>query len=331
MKKTEKKYRNPILLGLIVFFCALFHFSSNAQLREQLYHTNTIPEYYHPAISAKEFLSVYTFHRSQWTGLSSTPTTTGFGVNYALFPNLSTQLYFASDKVQDVTNQNFKLGLTYGLGLNKNLRFSLRFALNSLKQGEGFNSVDPIETDPVLSGINNSAVAADADVSVAYGQNDWLAAISINNLLQSGFNEFGVNNTSVLSVYAENLWGFRLFRRIKLKSFIHYKSELQSVSSGVLEISNLFKLNPKIAIGAGYRIGESVPVIFQYQGLASNIPFIFQYSYDIQTGDLGVYNTGSHEISIRINLKRLGVGNSNNDDLLENDGDERKTKNVRFL
>ena len=327
MQTRCKKNRIPreVFLTFVLLLCINVDLFS--QNKEQLYHTNIIPEHYNSALGSKDFLSVYTFHRTQWSNISSSPQTTGLGVHWAMLPKLSTQLYFASDEIQSIRNQNVKLGFTYGLGAENKLRFSLRFGLVRLVQLADFSAVDPVIDDPILRNFNGSASAADADVSVAYGQNDWLVGLSVNNLLKSGVKDYGLNNERILSFYAENLWGFRLFRSIRLKTFMHYKSEMQAITNGVVEIGNLFEFNPKIALGAGYRFNESIPVIFQYKGIASNIPFVFQYSYDIQIGGLSNYNVGSHEISLRINLK----GRSFIEGDIENEGGNRKSKNVRFL
>lgn len=327
MQIKSKNNRNPRTLMLASMFLLAVTVELFGQNKEQLYHTNIIPEHYNSALGSKDFLSVYTFHRTQWSNISSSPQTTGIGAHWAVFPKLSTQLYFASDAIQSVKNQNFKLGFTYALGRENDLRFSLRFGLVRLIQSSDFSAVDPVDNDPVLQNFVGASSSADADVSAAYGRNDWLLGISVNNLLKSGVQEFGINNERVLSVYVENLWGFRIFRSVQLKTFIHYKSELQTVSSGVLEIGNLFKFNPKIAVGAGYRFNESIPLLFQYKGNASNIPFVFQYSYDVQIGGLSNYNVGSHEISLRINLRSRSIIDTD----VENEDGNRKSKNVRFL
>lgn len=106
-----------------------------------------------------------------------------------------------------------------------------------------------------------------------------------------------------------------------------YKSELQSVMSGVVDVKSILFVTPKLGLGGGYRFKESIPLLLQYKGLVSNYPFVVQYSYDIQMGALSNYNTGSHEISLRINLKNRPLIETE----LDFDERERKSKNVRFL
>lgn len=327
MRKRVKKYRNPICLPLAVVFIIVCFSEVSAQIKEQLYHDNVVPEHTIPSMGPDVYLSVFSFHRSQWTGLSSSPITSGVGFNYKVFPNVIAQLYYNFDKIQDVDNQNLKLGVAYSLGKDNRVGFGLRLGMNNISQSQDFVSIDPVESDPILLGASGKETSFDADFSFSYAYNDLAFGIGFNNLLESGFSSNGIASTRNIILFVQNNIRVNLFGAKNLLASAMYKSELQSVSSGVFGVKSILFVNPKLGIGVGYRYRESVPLLLQYKALITNYPFVIQYSYDIQTSSLSTYNTGSHEISLRVNLKNKPI----NDSSIEFKEQERKSKNVRFL
>lgn len=327
MTRTCEKYRIPICCALAVVLIFGFSSSVNAQIKEQLYHDNVIPEHLISSLSPKVFLSAYTFHRSQWTGVSSSPKTTGIGVNYRLKNNLSAQLYYGYDRIQLIDNQNIKIGAIYSLGKDNRLSFGLRFGLNVIGQNQNYLSTDPVSSDPLLSNSLESATAFDADFSIGYNINQFKIGLGINNLLESGFSDFGVNSSRIMALALQNNFSVNFFGSKNVFLSAMYRAEIQSIATGQIDVKSLVFLTPKFGLGAGFRYRESVPLLLQYRGLVSNLPFVVQYSYDVQIGYLSTYNAGSHEITLRINLKNKPLVESE----LDFEERERKSKNVRFL
>jgi type IX secretion system PorP/SprF family membrane protein len=327
MQKRVKIYRNPICVTLAVVLVLVCFTPASAQIREQLYHDNVVPEHFVSAMGPDVYLSAFTFHRTQWTGLSSSPKTTGLGVNYKVAPNLIAQLYYSFDQIQNTDNQNFKLGAVYSLGKDNRFKFGLRMGVNSIGQSQDFVSIDPVEIDPVLSALGEKETSFDADFSVSYDYNQLSIGLGVNNLLESGFTSNGVTSSRIFALFAQNNFRINLLgaRNVILSAL--YKSEIQSVESGVVDVKSLLFVSPKLGLGVGYRHKESIPLLLQYKAVISNLPFVVQYSYDIQTSSLSTYNSGSHEISLRVNLKNKPIIDSS----IDFEERERKSKNVRFL
>jgi type IX secretion system PorP/SprF family membrane protein len=327
MQERIKKYRIPIPVALTAILVLGVFFNSEAQIKEQLFHDNVIPEHMIPALGPDVFLSAYTFHRSQWTGLSSSPKTTGIGVNYKLSSKFIGQLYYNYDAIQSYDNQQIKIGVVYSLGKDGRIKFGLRSTVNLLSQSQDFVSVDPVDSDPVLIDASQSTSSFDADFSMSYIYNQLSVGLGVSNLLQSGFPSNGINYTRNLSIFIQNQFKVNLFGSRNLMASVFYKAESQSFNAGMFDAKSILFLSPKLGVGAGYRWKESIPFILQYKTTVSNFPLIMQYSYALQTGALSNYNKGSHEISLRINLKTKPIVDTD----IDFEERERKSKNVRFL
>ncbi len=327
MRKRVKIYRIPISLVLAVALVFVCFTPASSQIREQLYHDNVVPEHFISSLGPDVYLSAFTFHRSQWTGLSSSPKTTGLGVNYKITSNFIAQLYYSFDQIQNVDNQNFKLGAVYSLGKENRFKFGLRMGVNGIRQSQDFVSVDPVENDPLLSGIGEKETTFDTDFSFSYDYNRLSLGVGFNNLLESGFTTNGVTSTRTAVIFAQNIFRINFLGSRNLVVSGLYKSEMQSFTTGVVDVKSVLFVNPKLGLGVGYRHKESVPLLLQYKAIISNLPFVVQYSYDIQTSSLSTYNSGSHEISLRVNLKNKPIIDST----IDFEEQERKSKNVRFL
>jgi len=185
-------------------------------------------------------------------------------------------------------NMSEKTNLSFGLkggGTLLNVDFS---DLN-------FNPSDPNATNI----INRISPTLGAGLYL-HSEDKWYVGLSSPNLLKTNHYDDGntvSNVTNEAHFYLMAGYVFDLNENLKLKPSALLKTAIGAPTA--LDLSVNFLINQKFTLGASYRLNTAVSTLVGFQISES---LMFGYAYDYDTTELGNYNSGSHEVFLRIEL-----------------------------
>ncbi len=249
-------------------------------------------------------LNIAAFYRKQWVGIAGSPETLTLAADApVLNSKVGLGLIIVSDKVgvsketQITTNYAYRIKLADG-----NLSFGL---------GAGLRTTNTKWSDLVVLDQGDEYFLTDAHVFVVpdfsfgayYTYKNYFAGISIPKLVDYNF-DFNKNKYTL----SFNLGNYKYL--INAGYLFNISDKVNLLTSTLLTLSPddkfLFDLNAHAIIydrfwcGVSYRNNRSISGLFQF---AINNQFKVAYTYDFDTGKLGRYSNGSHEIMLRYEFK----------------------------
>jgi type IX secretion system PorP/SprF family membrane protein len=241
-------------------------------------------------------------YRSQWVGIDGAPVTqtltfhspawnrVGLGVSVlrdAIGP--STETYFAGD---------FSYAIPFGDG-----RTQLAFGLKAGYFNLNLNINDINILNPGDAGFANTEKSGNAIIGTGlYLYNDQgYIGVSTPNLVTTSHYD-GIANTTIqekMHLYLMGGYVFPLNPNLQFKPAFLVKA-VNGAPLGV-DVSANFLINESFTLGASYRLDSAISILAGFQ--VNNAIFI-GYGYDFDTTDLAQYNSGSHEVLLRIDFMR---------------------------
>jgi type IX secretion system PorP/SprF family membrane protein len=249
-------------------------------------------------------LNIAAFYRRQWAGISGSPETMTLALDA---PILDSKLGLGFV----VTND--KLGVTKKTSFNSFYAYKIKMKGGDLSFGLGAglittNSawsdlvvIDPGDENYLID--SRVFVVPDFSFGVYYSKLNYFVGMSVPNLLDYKFDYDKNKYTLIFNPAQYNYlfnggYNFTLSPKIKL-----LPTTLISLSPGdkiLWDLNVYFNLYDRLWAGASYRNKRSVAVLFQF---AVNNQLRVAYTYDFDTGDLGHYSNGSHEIMLRYEFR----------------------------
>jgi type IX secretion system PorP/SprF family membrane protein len=245
-------------------------------------------------------LNIAAFYRRQWTGIPGAPETMTLSADAPFLDsklglgfNLTTDKIGVTKETYFITNYAYKINIdkgTLSLGLGAGL-ITTNTAWSELVV------LDPGDENYLTN--SKVFVVPDFTFGVYYSCNNFFSGISVPKLLSYQFdydkNKYTITFNPDQYNYLLNAgYVFTLSQKIKL-----FPSTLITISPGeklLFDLNAYVSLNDKVWAGASYRNNRSLGVLLQ---LAISNQFKVAYTYDIDSGTLGHYSNGSHEIMIR--------------------------------
>ncbi|MFM1877236.1 MAG: hypothetical protein RLZZ241_102 [Bacteroidota bacterium] len=237
--------------------------------------------------------------RTQWMGFPGLNNTYRFGANIPLangkngigFNIVSDKLGPTSQTMLDAA-YSFQVQLSETTYLSFGLEGGGTFLNTDLSQGTFENPGEPILNTQLVKSLYPTLGAG-----LFLYNSDWYLGLSAPNLL--GDAQY---NPEVAQIVADNLqFNFIGGHVLKLSDNLKFKPAfLLNFMSGAPVTTNIsasFLMVEKFMIGTSYRFGSAISALFGLQ-LSSN--FYAGYAYDYSANGLQGYNTGSHEIVLKL-------------------------------
>jgi type IX secretion system PorP/SprF family membrane protein len=256
-------------------------------------------------------LNFAAFFRKQWVGISGAPETMTFSLDAPFFDDkVGLGLIIVSDKVgvtketQFITNYSYKIDVGEG---------KLSFGL-----GAGLNTTNTAWSDLVVLDpgdeyyLNNSRIFFVPSFSFGtyYTSHGHTAGFSIPRFLSYDFN-LNKNRYSVKvdpRQYDFMLnYGYLFHVSQKIKFFPSTLLTFNPGQKPLIDINAYFNYTERFWAGLSYRNKRSFAGLFQFQ---VNNQLKIAYTYDFDTGKIGKYSNGSHEIMLRYEFRyKIDVAN----------------------
>ncbi len=302
-------------LALIIGVCSLW-----AQ-QTPIYSQNFLNQYLvNPAaVASKNETRFMLHHRQQWVGLQDAPRTSAItlesplgGEKYALGLKLNT------DQVHIFNTTTGEIDFRYRLPITDDHLISFGLGAAFIQRNIDFNKIRVMDqSESNLLDYNLSQMAFDADFGILYQWSNLTAGLSINQLMNSQFNyeddisqeATAYNNLRHFNVFAT--YDFELKKKPITITPTLFVRHLQGANLP-LEFNTVVKWDKRFWGGAGYRQNFGVVLIAGAQVFDQ---LILGYSYDLSTGGIRNYNSGTHEISIGYRIPRKVKGGKNNSQL----------------
>jgi type IX secretion system PorP/SprF family membrane protein len=243
-------------------------------------------------------------YRKQWTGIQGAPETMTFAADAPVADNkVGLGLIIMNDKI-GVTNNtyvmtNYAYNITMGEG-------SLSFGLGAGIITTNTKWSDLVVLDPgdELYLTNSSRFLVPSfSFGTYYSNHNYFLGFSIPEFVGYKFNydknKYGLTvDPSQYNFLLYTGYAINLSSKVSL-----IPSTLLNFSPGqkmLIDVNANLDFNNRFWIGASYRNARSIGALVQVQ--VSN-QFKIAYTYDFDTGQLGGYSNGSHEIMLRYEFR----------------------------
>lgn len=247
--------------------------------------------------------SIAALYRNQWVDMPGAPQTSSIGFDMPLRNNrigLGVQMYDDRLGIERTTGMN--VSYAFRIQTTEKGTLSLGIQAGILNYRANYLDVTTFQSNDPTFSQNISSILPAAAAGIYYNSDRFYVGLSTPALLKTKVG-FG-NQADVTSIQANELHlylasGFvaNLGQDLVLKpSFL-----VKAVSGAPVE----FDLNANLwihnifSIGASYRTGDAVVGMAELQ---MSKQLRFGYAYDKSFSNLGNYNSGTHELMLRIEL-----------------------------
>ncbi len=250
-------------------------------------------------------LSIGLLGRTQWVGIDGAPKTATLSVHAPVGRNLAAGFSAISDSYGPVQEQNIYADISYTISTSEEgrLAFGLKGGITLFDVGllsavlpQTLPGVDPLFSDNINELFPNFGAGA------YYYNERFYVGLSVPNILETKHLE---RQSGSITRAAEEThyflsagYVFDLSADLKLKPAVL----LKAVQGAPLQadISGNLLLNDKLTLGLAYRWDAALSGLIGFQ-LSEGL--MIGYAYDWETTELNNYNSGSHEIILRYELR----------------------------
>jgi type IX secretion system PorP/SprF family membrane protein len=279
--------------------------NSNAQQLPQFtqYMYNTIA--INPAYAgSRNALSIVGLNRNQWAGFDGGPQTQTLSIHS---PLRNEKIGLGLSLINDKTGfENFTYvyaDFSYTIEANEDISvsFGLKGGMSYYKLAEELYNSSEISQDPYFDERLNRW-NPNFGAGVLFHSNRWYFGVSIPKLINHDLN----NSTDYAALeqvhyYAIGGYVFDLNRNLKLKPSFLVKYTKGAPFSTDLSANLLF--DEKFWIGGSYRINGVQRDFGALVDFQASDQFRIGYTYEIPTGEIRPYTSGSHEILLMYEFK----------------------------
>ena len=309
-KNDKMKLKIQIVIGII--FCFL-SFEGNAQQDPQytqyMYNTMSVNPAY---TGSRGHLTLTGLHRTQWVGLDGAPTTQTLTIESPVGKNVGLGLSFVNDRLGPSDEFYFDANFSYTLKLNNDRKLSF-----GLKGGGRMLNIDwsrgsfQSQEDVFQNNITNRFLPTIGAGVYLHSDNSYIGLSVPNFLTNEHYDE--VQNSVAAERLHFHLIGGKVFDISNTTKFMPAVLGKFVVGAPVIvDLSANFMFDESLRLGLAYRWDDSVSGLI---GLQVSPKLFISYSYEYTTTPLQDFNSGSHDIMLRFELRSK----------------ERKLKSPRFF
>lgn len=294
------------VIALVTLSMSLGVFAQqDPQYTQYMYNTMIINPAY---TGSKGYTTITGLARTQWVGFEGAPDTQTL--------SYETQLGFSRVGLGFALS-NDEIGPSHEISFDGNVSYSVKasdrgYLSFGLRLGGRFLTIDPTKGNPKhkddseLPVINNKFLPT-IGAGIYYYTDKFYMGASVPNFIRTKHYDDTLNggNVGVERFHVFGIIGyvFDLSENIKFKPATIVKAVSGAPVS--LDISGNFLFKEKLAAGIAWRWDDSIAALI---GLQASDRFYIGYSYDLTTSNYSNYNSGTHEVVLRLNFfKESGI------------------------
>ncbi len=247
---------------------------------------------------SREALNVTALHRNQWTGIDGNPRTNTLSIHTPLKnERVGLGLSYINDRLGFESTNYIYGDFSYSVPFTETIKLSF-----GLKAGfTNYSLSTPDLNDPFFNSEFDSW-SPNMGAGMYIGSNVWYAGISSPRLFNTDLNEGEFVAMERASYYVIGGLVLNLSENLKFKPTV--LSKFTSGAPATYDVSGNFLISEKLWLGASYRFNDadSFGALMDYQ-ISKDIRI--GYAYDLPTGDVRPYTTGTHEIIL---IYEVGLG-----------------------
>lgn len=266
-------------------------------------------------------LNAVVAHRSQYVGLGTKSIASQFAsFSMPVFsPKFGLGFRMINDFIGFQRYSDIEINSAYHI-LNKKHKLSVGIGLGIVQLGiDGSSLTAPdgnylpgvvIHNDDYIPNVKSSGLAPTFSAGIIYGYKKFIVGAAIQNINSPQFKITNTNNGTIIFInrtininasYVINL------KSVKIVPSVFMKTDLNKLQAQV-DLQTYWK---KIVAGVGFRgyNGLNNDAIIGMLGVRIKDKVQISYSYDYNLSYLNNSNSGSHEISMKLDLKRNFVSN----------------------
>ncbi len=253
---------------------------------------------------------------TQWVGIKDAPQNQSLYADFRILDRSGVGISLYNDKNGYTRQTGAKVSFAHHLILDyyskQYLSFGISYNFNTFKIDiDEFNNtiehpiLDPSVTDNRFTSNNNF------DVSALYRNKNFYLSFNANNVLQKNTDRYRGVEPSLLSNY--QVYTGMIFKdgensRIEYEPSVYYQyfaSDGRSTTDFNFKYRRYNRYEDYYWIGVSYRfLNDQFPKPLSVGPMVGFMKskFYFGYSYQIMFNDLGNYNTGTHSVTIGLDL-----------------------------
>ena len=306
LKTMKMIHKSSNIKGLIIAMLTLVVTLSSfaqqdSQYTQYMYNTMSV----NPAYAGqRETLSITGLYRTQWVGIDGAPKTQTLGVHAPLRnEKIGLGLSIINDALGPANETYINANFSYTIPLN-DYDTKLSFGLKG-----GFHLLDTdwskgrFQNPDATFNENLSLFSPTIGVGLYLHSRKWYLGLSVPNFITTEhYDDFQESLAAErLHYFLIGGYVFDLSENTKLKPAFLVKAV--SGAPLIADVSANFLFNEKLTLGLAWRWDDSFSGL---AGLQVNKGLYIGYAYDLTSTNLNNYNSGTHEIMLRFELKKIG-------------------------
>ena len=291
-----------ILIVLIALSGLEINAQQDPQYTQYMYNTMSVNAAY---TGQREVLSAAGLYRTQWVGIDGAPKTITFGIHAPLKnERIGLGLNIVSDQLGPAKETSIDANVAYIIPINTygdlKLSFGIKGGIHALETDW---SKGRFQNGDNLFQENINLTSPTLGAGLYLHSNIWYLGLAAPNLLKTKhYDDFQESiATERFHLFLIGGYVFELSDNTKLKPAFLVKGVSGAPIIADLSINAL--LSNKFTLGLAYRWNDSFSGLFGFQ---IDEGMYIGYAYDATSTALKNYNSGTHEIMLRFELKKVG-------------------------
>ena len=292
------------LIIFLVWFNSISYAQQDAQYTQYMYNTISVNPGY---AGSRDVLNLTGLYRTQWVGLDGAPKTMTFSAHSPLRNNrLGLGVSLVRDQIWIMDETYIDIDFSYTINTSNTGQLAF-----GLKAGAHLLNIDFARTNPENTTDDNFDTSNNIDnkfspnvgFGIYYHTDRFYLGYSAPTLLRTKFYDNDVSSISYLAKdrinhYLIAGYVFDLNADLKLKPAVLFKAVAGAPLQ--MDLSGNLLLNEKLTLGLAYRWDAALSGLIGFQ-ISDGL--MIGYAYDWETTELNNYNSGSHEIILRYELR----------------------------
>jgi len=296
---NNKKLKMNIKLKSILFLLLTFIVSkSNAQQDPQYTDYMFNPLTVNPAYAgSRGHLALTALHRTQWVGIDGAPQTQTLSIDSPIAKRLGLGISLVNDKIGPSDEVHFDANLSYTIRLTNESQLSFGMKgggrLLNVDLSDGFQQTSDIPS------INNKFLPTVGAGVYWHSETSYLG-VAVPNFIASEYYDDNAAEIGLERLHYFLIGGkvFNLSPSIKVKPA--FLTKFVVGAPVIVDLSANFLFEEVFRVGLAYRWDDSLSGLLGFQITQQ---LMLGYAYDLTTTELRNYNSGTHEIMLRFELK----------------------------
>lgn len=299
-KNIDMKVKHRVSIGTFVFALLLTFVSyaqQDPQYTDYMFNPLTVNSAY---AGSRGHLSVTGLHRTQWVGLDGAPETQSFSIESPVGKNVGLGFSVVNDRLGPSDEFFFDLNFSYTLNLNDDSKLSFGLKGGGRTLSVNFTPENQQEQgEAIFQNINNKFLAT-IGAGIYWHSDNAYVGLSVPNFLTDEHYDEVQNAVAAERLHYYLIAGkvYDLSPTIKFKPAVLGKFVVGAPI--IVDLSANVLFSETLRLGVAYRWDDSVSGLI---GLQISPKLMVGYAYDFTTTELQNFNSGTHEIMLRFELK----------------------------